>query len=139
MTATTALPAFVPMGGSTLGRVARVLRTDRLAALGLALIVLVVVLAVFGPWIAPYPAQGYGETNVVDRGLAPSAAHWFGTDQLGRDILSRVIIGARPALTISFLVVAIAALIPAGRRALAIGAEPAPVVPESAASPQSGD
>ena len=66
MTATTALPAFVPMGGSTLGRVARVLRTDRLAALGLALIVLVVVLAVFGPWIAPYPAQGYGETNVVD-------------------------------------------------------------------------
>ncbi|MGX5697305.1 ABC transporter permease [Agromyces soli] len=111
MTATTALPAFVPMGGSTLGRIVRVLRTDRLAALGLALIVLVLVLALFGPWIAPYPAQGYGVTNVPDRGLPPSAAHWFGTDQLGRDVLSRVIIGARPALTISVLVVAIAALI----------------------------
>lgn len=111
MTATTALPAFVPMGGSTLGRIGRVLRTDRLAALGLALIVLVVVLAIFGPWIAPFPAQGYGATSVGDRELAPSVVHWFGTDQLGRDILSRVIIGARPALTISLLVVAIAALI----------------------------
>ncbi|WP_448003070.1 ABC transporter permease [Agromyces bauzanensis] len=111
MTATTALPAFVPMGGSTLGRIARVLRTDRLAAIGLALILLVVVLAAFGPWLAPYPAQGYGETNVVDRNLAPSAQHWFGTDQLGRDILSRVIIGTGPALTISLFVVAIAAAI----------------------------
>ena len=111
MTATTALPAFVPIGGSTLGRIGRVLRTDRLAALGLALIVLVVVLAVFGPWIAPYPAQGYGETNIPTRHLAPSTVHWFGTDQLGRDILSRVIIGARPALTVSLLVVAIAALV----------------------------
>ena len=111
MTATTALPAFVPMGGSTLGRIGRVLRTDRLAALGLALIVLVVVLAIAGPWIAPYPAQGYGETNIATRNLAPSALHWFGTDQLGRDILSRVIIGARPALTISLFVVAIAALV----------------------------
>lgn len=109
---TIALPALTPIGGSSaLTRVARVLRTDRLAALGLALILLVVILALFGPWIAPFPAQGYGETNVGDRGLPPSAAHWFGTDQLGRDILSRIIIGARPALAISVLVVAIAALI----------------------------
>jgi len=111
MTSTAIMPAFVPVGGSTFGRVLRVLRTDRLAALGLALIVLVVVLAFFGPWIAPYPEQGFGETSVGDRGLAPSAVHWFGTDQLGRDILSRVIIGTRPALTISLFVVAIAALI----------------------------
>ncbi|MFF2273491.1 ABC transporter permease [Agromyces sp. NPDC058136] len=111
MTAAAALPVFVPMGGSTLSRIGRVLRTDRLAALGLALIVLVVILAVFGPWLAPFPEQGYGETNVATRGLAPSAAHWFGTDQLGRDVLSRVIIGARPALTISLFVVFVAALI----------------------------
>ncbi|HET8780454.1 MAG TPA: ABC transporter permease, partial [Agromyces sp.] len=111
MTATTALPVFVPMGGSTLSRIGRVLRTDRLAAFGLALIVLVVVLALFGPWIAPFPEQGYGATSVGDRNLAPSALHWFGTDQLGRDILSRVIIGTAPALTISLLVVAIAAAI----------------------------
>ncbi|MFK4834158.1 ABC transporter permease [Microbacterium sp. ZW T2_14] len=111
MTATTALPAFVPIGTRPLGRIGRVLRKDRLAALGLALIVLVVILAIFGPWIAPFPAQGYGATNVADRMLAPSTAHWFGTDQLGRDILSRVIIGARPALTVSLLVVAIAALV----------------------------
>jgi peptide/nickel transport system permease protein len=111
MTSTAILPVFMPVGGSTLSRIGRVLRTDRLAALGLGLIILVVILAFFGPWIAPFPAQGYGETSVADRGLAPSAVHWFGTDQLGRDILSRVIIGTRPALTISLLVVAIAALI----------------------------
>lgn len=111
MTATIALPAFVPVGSRPLGRIGRVLRTDRLAALGLALIILVVILALFGPWIAPYPAQGYGATSVADRILPPSTVHWFGTDQLGRDILSRVIIGARPALTISLVVVAIAALI----------------------------
>ncbi|MGR0220846.1 ABC transporter permease [Agromyces sp. ZXT2-6] len=105
------LPRFVPVGDHPFTRVIRVLRTDRLAVLGLALIVLVLLLAAFGPWIAPYPAQGYGETSVGDRNLAPSAAHWFGTDQLGRDILSRVIIGARPALTISLLVVAIAAVV----------------------------
>ncbi len=111
MTSTAILPVFMPVGGSTLSRIGRVLRTDRLAALGLGLIILVVILAFFGPWIAPFPAQGYGETSVADRGLAPSSVHWFGTDQLGRDILSRVIIGTRPALTISLLVVAIAALI----------------------------
>ncbi|MFK4806107.1 ABC transporter permease [Microbacterium sp. ZW CA_36] len=111
MTATTALPAFVPIGTRPLGRIGRVLRKDRLAALGLALIVLVVILAIFGPWISPFPAQGYGATSVPDRMLPPSTVHWFGTDQLGRDILSRVIIGARPALTVSLLVVAIAALV----------------------------
>lgn len=105
------LPTFIPVGDGFWRRALRVLRTDRLAAVGLALIVLVLVLAAFGPWIAPFPAQGFGATNVPDRNLAPSTLHWFGTDQLGRDILSRVIIGARPALTISFFVVAIAALI----------------------------
>lgn len=105
------LPRFVPVGDGAIARIGRVLRTDRLAALGLALILLTIFLAVFGPWVAPFPAQGFGETNVGDRNLAPSAAHLFGTDQLGRDILSRVIIGARPALTISLLVVAIAALV----------------------------
>jgi peptide/nickel transport system permease protein len=89
----------------------RVLRTDRLAALGVVLILVVVLLALFGPWLAPYPEEGFGRTNVDARNLAPSAAHLFGTDQLGRDVLSRVVIGARPALTISLGVVTLAALI----------------------------
>ena len=88
----------------TLGR-------DRLAAVGATIIVLVVILAVFGQWLAPFPEQGMGTTNASDRNLAPNAANWLGTDQLGRDVLSRIIMGANPALTISAIVVAAAALI----------------------------
>ncbi len=92
-------------------RTLAVLRKDRLALVGLAVIGLLVFLAVFGSWVAPYPEQGAGAANVPDRNLAPSAEHWFGTDALGRDILSRVVMGARPALSVSLFVVAIAALV----------------------------
>lgn len=105
------LPKFIPMDSSPFGRLLRVIRTDRLAALGLALILLTVILALFGQWIAPFPAQGLGVTSVPDRNLAPSAGHWFGTDQLGRDVLSRVIMGTRPALVVSVFVVFVAAAI----------------------------
>ena len=106
-----ALKAFVPFGEGPLGRLGRVLRTDSLAAVGIGLILLMVVLAVFGQWIAPFPEQGMGQTNISQRNLAPGAIHWLGTDQLGRDVLSRIVMGARPALTVSLFVVAIAALI----------------------------
>ena len=89
----------------------RALQRDRLAAFGASIILLILVLAFFGQWLAPYPEQGMGVTNASARNLAPDAAHWLGTDQLGRDVLSRVIMGANPALTISVLVVAAAALI----------------------------
>ena len=88
-----------------------VLRRDRLALVGLLIIAGLILLAVFGSWIAPFPEQGAGVANVPDRNLAPSATHLFGTDMLGRDILSRVIMGVRPAMTVSLGVVAIAALI----------------------------
>jgi len=88
----------------TLGR-------DRLAAVGAMIIVLVVILAVFGQWLAPFPDQGMGATNASARNLAPNVLNWLGTDQLGRDVLSRIIMGANPALTISAVVVAAAALI----------------------------
>lgn len=106
-----ALKTFVPFGEGPLGRLGRVLRTDSLAAVGIGLILLMVVLAVFGQWIAPFPEQGLGQTNISQRNLAPGALHWFGTDQLGRDVLSRIVMGARPALTVSLFVVAIAALV----------------------------
>jgi peptide/nickel transport system permease protein len=94
-----------------LKRFRRALLADPLALAGVALITLLVVLAVLGPWIAPYPGQGEGESDVAARMLAPSLAHPFGTDGLGRDMLSRVIIGARPALAVSLLVVGLAMLI----------------------------
>ena len=89
----------------------RVLRKDVLAAIGLALIALVAILAVFGRWIAPYPEQGLGTPDVPSRNLAPSAVHWLGTDELGRDMLSRIIMGAQPAIAVALSVVLIAAAI----------------------------
>ncbi len=63
-------------------------------------------MAVFAPCIAPYPDQGRGESNLKERFQAPSAKHLMGTDREGRDILSRVIYGARIPLYISFAVTA---------------------------------
>ncbi len=73
-----------------------------LAALGLGLLVLFAFCAVFAPWLAPRdPAQ----LDLHGRLLAPTAQHWFGTDELGRDILSRVLYGARISLGVSTSVV----------------------------------
>lgn len=79
-----------------------------MAMVGFAIIIAVLTLALFGHWIAPYPEQGLGSPRPELRGLAPSAEHLLGTDQLGRDVLSRIIMGAGPALTISLFVVALA-------------------------------
>jgi peptide/nickel transport system permease protein len=80
------------------------LRSQPLAALGSMLLVLFVLLAIFAPQIAPHdPAAIHLDTRLQ----APSAGHWFGTDELGRDILSRVVYGARISLLIATSVVAI--------------------------------
>jgi peptide/nickel transport system permease protein len=65
------------------------------AVFGLVVVVAFVLIAIAAPWIAPYDpiATSWGEIR-----KAPSAAHWFGTDELGRDVLSRVIFGARASL-----------------------------------------
>jgi peptide/nickel transport system permease protein len=86
---------------------ARVFFKDKLAAAGLAIIVLSILMAVFAPWIAPYPEQGRGVSNhLEERFEAPSAQHLMGTDREGRDVLSRVVFGARIPLIISFVVTA---------------------------------
>jgi peptide/nickel transport system permease protein len=82
----------------------RVFFRDRLAVLGLAWVLLMVFVAVTAPWIAPYPEQGRGASDLQSRFEAPSAQHPFGTDNQGRDVLSRVIFGARIPLVISAVV-----------------------------------
>jgi peptide/nickel transport system permease protein len=67
--------------------------------------------AIFGPWISPNAQQGAGRTNIDDSFVGPGSAHWLGTDELGRDLLSRIIYGARPALLIAIAVVGFAAII----------------------------
>ncbi|MGC8873169.1 MAG: ABC transporter permease [Chloroflexia bacterium] len=88
-----------------------VIRRDPLAIFSVVVIGLFLFVAIAGPWIAPYPEQGFGKTNVATRMLPPSREHPLGTDRLGRDMLSRIIIGARPALTTSLIVVALAVAI----------------------------
>lgn len=58
--------------------------------------VLLVLMALLGDWIAPHDG---GQQNLLEPGVGPGSDHWMGTDRLGRDILSRAILGARPALT----------------------------------------
>jgi len=72
----------------------RLLRRSAAAA-GLVVIVIVVTVALFAPWIAPYDPLAASWSAIRK---APSAAHWFGTDEIGRDVLSRVIFGARASL-----------------------------------------
>lgn len=70
-----------------------------------------IVFAIFGPWLAPNAQQGRGTANIDDSFIGPGKAHWLGTDELGRDLLSRIIFGARPALLIALAVVGFAAII----------------------------
>jgi peptide/nickel transport system permease protein len=80
---------------------------NRLALLGLAIVLGLVLVAVFADVLAPYsPFTGDLRTT---RLLPPSAAHWFGTDDQGRDILSRVLVGSRITLTVVVLVAVLAA------------------------------
>ena len=89
-------------------RAARAIVADPLALLGLGIIVIVLVAAVFGQWLAPAPGDGAGVIDTAQRMQSPSREHLFGTDWLGRDVFSRVILGARIALTVSLIVVGLA-------------------------------
>jgi len=70
----------------------------------LVLLMLVVVLALISPYIAPYDPNAI---NLDNKNLGPTTSHWLGTDYLGRDMLSRLLIGARTSLLISSCVVAV--------------------------------
>lgn len=83
-------------------RIAGNARHNPLAAIGVVLVILFVVFAIFAPWIAP---QDPASINLPDRLAAPSHAHWFGTDELGRDILSRVVYGSRISMFVGGCVV----------------------------------
>jgi peptide/nickel transport system permease protein len=83
----------------------RVFLKDKLALVGVVIVLLTIAVAVFAPQIAPYPNQGRGQSDLQARFQAPSARHLMGTDDYGRDVLSRVIFGARIPLLIAFAVI----------------------------------
>jgi peptide/nickel transport system permease protein len=101
---TLAAPLPVPREASPAARVLRRLRRRRAALVGLGVVLGFILLALFAPWIAPYdPLQ----TSWSAVRKAPSAAHWFGTDEIGRDVLSRVIWGTRASLLAGLVSVSI--------------------------------
>ncbi len=79
---------------------ARVLYRQPTSAIGTTVMIVFVLVALIGPLIAPY---GANEQIAADTRQPPSAAHWFGTDRLGRDVFSRVVLGARDILTLAGL------------------------------------
>ena len=76
----------------------------KLVLAGAAILVVVTLLALFAPWVTPY---GPMTMKIADRMQGPRLAHWFGTDELGRDVFSRVVFGARYSLLIGASVVLI--------------------------------
>ena len=100
----TTAPAAAPMNA----RLRRAARHNPLAAIGVVMVVLFTMGAIFAPWIAP---QNPAHIDLAARLAGPSAAHWFGTDELGRDILSRIIYGARISMLVGSSVVAASLLV----------------------------
>jgi ABC-type dipeptide/oligopeptide/nickel transport system permease subunit len=99
-----ALP-FVP---SERGLFWRRFARDPKACAGAAIVLLLVAIAVLAPVLAPYP---FDDTDLLGAWAPPSPAHWVGTDKLGRDILSRLLFGARTSLIVSVSVLGITLLV----------------------------
>lgn len=111
MTAVDMREEEVPAEPSRWRRAAIVLRRNPMFTLGLCLSLAIILLAVFAPWIAPYPGDAGSVVRFQVRLRPPSEQFVFGTDLVGRDVFSRVLMGARISLTIAFAVVILAAVI----------------------------
>ena len=86
-------------------------RSNRLSMIGLVMLIFILIVAVFAPLIAPYPGDATGTTNVTERLEPPSPEHIFGTDKVGRDIFSRVVMGTGLALQIGTIIILLATTI----------------------------
>ena len=87
----------------------RKFRMQHVAFGALVFVVLLVLVAVFAPWLVPYDAENFFDYDRLNQG--PSAVHWFGVDPLGRDIFSRILMGARISLAAGFLSVVLGAIV----------------------------
>ena len=95
---------LVETGEPARSLVAGALRSNRLLLFGAVIAVSIVVVGIFAPWIAPYPEDAGSATHPAILLQPPSSEHLFGTDQVGRDVFSRVVFGARVSPVIAFLV-----------------------------------
>ena len=86
-------------------------RSNHLSMIGLSILIFVFAVAIFAPVIATHPEDATGRTNVTERLQAPSPAHYFGTDHIGRDIFSRVVLGTGLALQVGTVIIFLATTI----------------------------
>ena len=89
----------------------RLFLRKKLAVFSTLVLIIIMLSAIFAPWVAPYPEQGKGATNIEERLQPFSRTHFLGTDVYGRDLLSRVIFGARVSVFGGFFIVLMAAVI----------------------------
>lgn len=82
-------------------------RRNKLSIVGLAAIIGIILVAIFSPWLSPYPASAGLYVNFAGAGQAPSSTHFFGTDEIGRDILSRIMFGFRYSLMLMIVVLSV--------------------------------
>ena len=87
----------------------RKFKKQKVALFAGGFVVLLVLIAIVAPWIVPYDAENYFDYDRLN--ALPSSQHWFGVDALGRDIFSRILMGARISLAVGFVSVAAGALI----------------------------
>ena len=92
-------------------RSARAFTRNASSMLGLAIVMLFLAVAAIGPWIVPYPEDARGAVHLEQKLLPPSRAHWFGTDEVGNDVYTRVVLGARVSLQIGLIITVLAAAI----------------------------
>lgn len=81
---------------------------NKLSVVGLVIVVLVILLAIFAPWVTPYPEHAGAFVDYDNAGLAPSGTYLLGSDIFGRDILTRIIYSFRGALIMSIVVLGLA-------------------------------
>src|SRR6267378_5007122 len=90
---------------------ARIFARSSASLLGLALVLAFLLMAALGPWIVPYPEDARGAVHLDQKLQPPGARHWFGTDEVGTDIYTRVVLGARVSLRIGLIITLLAAVI----------------------------
>ena len=86
-------------------------RQSPLSMVGLVIVIFLILVAAIGPYLVPYPKDATGAVHIADKLLPPSREHWMGTDQVGRDIFSRLVVGARVSLLAGITVIVLAVLI----------------------------
>jgi peptide/nickel transport system permease protein len=95
-------------GQSPLALLLRQLFRRRLVLAAAGLLGAIIIVALLAPWITPYDPQ---KMDIINRLKPPGSAHWFGSDEFGRDVLARVMLGARLSLLVGFLVVIVATVL----------------------------